>query len=396
MCKRIALIALVACVVAVVGAGSATPAPASPRLVKGIYDEAQTLYGNPDVTFPRLAALGTKMLRVNLYWGGRFGVSQGRPSPGANDPDEPGKFDWSLYDRLVLYAQQYGIKVMFSVYGTPIWANGGKGTNVPPRNYNDLRHFAFLAATRYSGVYTNNNGVVLPAVRSWTAWNEPNNPVFLRTQYKRVGGRLIIQSARDYAKICNAVVAGVSAANVAIPFFVEGQRVACGVTAPRGNNNPKEGRPSVSPIPFMRAMKAAGARGFDAYAHHPYYGRPSETPTTRPPAQRGSLPTAITLANIDLLIKEVDRLWGRKQIWVTEYGYQTRPQDKSFGVSYAQQARYLTQAYAIARRNPRIDVMLWFMLVDDRNISLGWQSGFFTAAGARKPAYNAFRAVRSG
>ena len=27
-------------------------------------------------------------------------------------------------------------------------------------------------------------------------------------------------------------------------------------------------------------MKRAGATGFDAYAHHPYYGGPTETPAT--------------------------------------------------------------------------------------------------------------------
>ena len=33
------------------------------------------------------------------------------------------------------------------------------------------------------------------------------------------------------------------------------------------------GRPSVSPLAFMRALKKAGLKKFDAYAHHPYYGR---------------------------------------------------------------------------------------------------------------------------
>ena len=41
-------------------------------------------------------------------------------------------------------------------------------------------------------------------------------------------------------------------------------------------------------------MKRMGARGFDAYAHHPYYGARSETPSTRPKAE-----TAVTLGNID-------------------------------------------------------------------------------------------------
>ena len=85
------------------------------------------------------------------------------------------------------------------------------------------------------------------------------------------------------------------------------------------------------------------------------------------------------------------RLYGPKRIWLTEYGYQTNPPDRQFGVSWANQARYLTQAYAIARRNPRVDMMLWFLLRDDKPVAAGWQSGFFTSTGVRKPAFDAFR-----
>ncbi len=138
----------------------------------------------------------------------------------------------------------------------------------------------------------------------------------------------MIQSAIDYAKICNAVVKGVRKTTIGA------SKVACGVTGPRGNNNPNSSRPAVSPLPFVRAMKKAGAKGFDAYAHHPYYGAPRETPSTPPPPGiHGNAATAITLGNINLLIAEVTRLYGKKRIWITEYGYQTNPPDKIFGVS---------------------------------------------------------------
>ena len=84
------------------------------------------------------------------------------------------------------------------------------------------------------------------------------------------------------------------------------------------------------------------------------------------------------------------RLYGNKRIWITEYGYQTNPPDKLFGVSWAKQALYLTQAYAIARKNPRIDMMLWFLLKDEPT-STGWQSGLLTRGGRKKPAFAAFQ-----
>jgi len=43
----------------------------------------------------------------------------------------------------------------------------------------------------------------------WTAWNEPNNPIWLTPQYKRVGKTWRVESAFQYANICNAIYNGV-------------------------------------------------------------------------------------------------------------------------------------------------------------------------------------------
>jgi hypothetical protein len=146
----------------------------------------------------------------------------------------------------------------------------------------------------------------------------------------------------------------------------------------------------VSPLAFLRACKKAGLKTFDAWAHHPYYAMPSDGPTTRPVTGKGAPATAVTLGNIGDLIAEVTRLYGNKRIWITEYGYQTNPPDTIVGVSSAKQAAYLTQAFAIARKNPRIDMMLWFLLKDEPTL-FGWQSGLITADGVKKPAFAAFQ-----
>ncbi len=362
-------------------AATVQPANASRYLRVGIYDEAQTLYGPIPETFGLLDQLNVQEIRENLYWGGPYGVAQKRPTDPKN-PDDPA-YHWTLYDRTVQYARQYGIRVLFSIYATPTWESGRISKNVAPRNAADLRNFAYAAATRYSGSFAGEDGVVLPAVKDWTAWNEPNNPTFLAPQYKRTASGWIMQSAIDYAKICNAVYDGVHGSLAA------GERVACGVTAPRGNNNPSSPRPSVSPLAFLRAVKQAGLKTFDAWAHHPYYAGPTDQPTTKPVGARGSPATAVTLGNIGDLITAVTKLYGNKRIWITEYGYQTNPPDKLFGVSWAKQALYLTQAFAIARKNPRIDMMLWFLLKDDPDVG-GWQSGLITFGGKKKPAFAAF------
>jgi hypothetical protein len=380
-------LALAAALVAT--AAICVPAASASRFLQvGLFDDTQFNYGNPDLVFPMLKDLRTQVIRVNLVWGGPNGVARRRPVNPMN-PNDPA-YQWTVYDRTVLYAQQYGIKVMFSIIGTPPWANGAAGVNVVPRSALDLERFATAAARRYNGSFQGLDGRTLPAVRYWLAWNEPNNPAFLRPQFRTVGGKLVIQSAIDYAKICNAIVKGVRKTTLGA------SKVACGVTGPRGNNNPNSSRPAVSPLPFLRAMKKAGATGFDAYAHHPYYGAPRETPSTPPPQGiHGNAPTAITLGNFSLLTKEVTRLYGNKRIWITEYGYQTNPPDKIFGVSFANQAKYLTQAYGIAKKNPRVDMFIWFLLRDERTVvNEGWQSGLLTATGAKKPSYAAFKKLR--
>ena len=355
-------------------------AGAARGMLVGLLDEA-ALYDEPTSVFPLMEQARTQVLRLNLYWGGRIGVAKRRPAR-ATDPADPA-YDWTLYDRTVNFAAQHKIKILFSIYGTPSWANRGAGLNVPPRAIADLNNFAYAAAKRYSGLYPASDGRALPPVKLWMAWNEPNLSIGLKQQYRRVGSRWVMQSAIDYTKICNAIYGGVHRT------LIRAEKVACGATAPRGNNSPTSSRPTISPLAFMRGLKAAGLRKFDAYAHHPYYGRKTESPSTKPSA------TAVTMGNINTLIAELTRLWGNKRLWITEYGYQTNPPDRAFGVTYAKQAAYMKQAYAMARKNPRIDMMLWFLLRDEPRLG-GWQSGLLTRTGQKKPAFNVFRLLPRG
>ena len=359
----------------VLAAVCAASAQASSGLRLGIADGSDAYAEQPSF-YSDLGELHAQLLRVQLHWGGVLGVVRGRPED-ATDPSDPA-YDWGPYDAIVQSAAKEDVDVVFTIFGTPSWANGGGPATRAPTKASDLREFAYAAAERYSGSYQATDGSTLPRVRYWTAWNEPNQPIGLTPQWKKVKGRWIIQSARDYARICNAVVSGVKGT------LISGERVACGDTAPRGNNAPASSRPTTSPLAFLRAMKAAGAKGFDAFAHHPYPSAPSETPINTP---RSS--TAVTFGNLDALAAELKRLYGSMPIWIDEYGYQTNPPDKAFGVSPTLQARYLGEAVALARKNPHVTMLLWFLLRDEKRLS-GWQSGLETATGKHKPSFNAF------
>jgi hypothetical protein len=380
MRKRVVLAVLVAVALAVLAglvAPSAQPRQKSRNLIVGIFDEQET-FGDPDFAFAQYKLLGVEALRVNLYWGGPSGVARSKRPANAVNPNDPA-YDWTIYDAMVKRSAENNIKPLFSILWTPRWA--GPAKNMAPRRLIDLRNFAFAAAKRYSGSFhLTPDQPALPAVRHWLAWNEPNNPVFLKPQFQKIGPRKYrLSSPRIYAGICNAVMSGVHLTGLA------GEKVACGGTAPRGNNTGTQPRASISPLPFLRGLKKAGAR-FDVYAHHPYYQHPSESPRKPPPG-----PRAVTLGNINELLRELTRLYGNKHLWITEYGYQTNPPDRSFGVSWIKQATYLSQAFGIARANPRIDMMIWFLMKDEARIGNGWQSGLYTATGRRKPSWQAFR-----
>ena len=365
-----------------VALAAATTAGAAPGSKVGIYDEASTLYSNDTSGFDMLQELGVDTLRLNMYWDR---VARTRPANAANHEDPA--YDWSGYDRAARLAAERNIEVLFSIIATPGWANGGKGAKYAPTKSSALRNFAIAAATRYSGKFTPPGQSLLPRVNKWLAWNEPNAPNFLLPQFRKVRNRYVIASPAIYARICNAVVSGVHVAGSRAGVK---ETVACGATNPRGKLRGNGRRDSVAPLLFLREMKKAGAR-FDVYSHHPY------SPTGHvAPNQRVRSITVVPLGNIDVLLRELTRLYGRSmRLWITEYAYQTNPPDRLFGVSWNTQARYLRQAYAIARRTPRIDMMLWFLLKDEQD-SGRWNSGLLTASGERKPSFAAFRDVAGG
>ena len=65
--KRISLLGALS---AVVCAATASTASASPSLLKGMYDDANLLTGDPDQNYAILGDLRTGVVRLNLHWGG--------------------------------------------------------------------------------------------------------------------------------------------------------------------------------------------------------------------------------------------------------------------------------------------------------------------------------------
>ena len=87
--------------------------------------------------------------------------------------------------------------------------------------------------------------------------------------------------------------------------------------------------------------------------------------------------------------KKLEQWFKRKvvPIWVTEYGFETKPGEPK-GVTLAQQAAYAKQALAYVRDDPNVDMFIWFIFRDDPTST--WQSGLENQDNSRKPAFATF------
>ena len=336
--RRLALIAVFA--LALPGVASA-----SAGIQYGIQDDAWLSSGSLPDRLAILDQLGPDVVRYTLRWDQ---IARKRPAHAVNPNDKA--YDWRASDSLLRGLRAHHIAALVTLYGSPRWANGNAAPNVVPLSKWSLSSFATAAAKRY------------PWVRLWEVWNEPNLRRFLRPNSPAVYVTRLLNPTYD-----------------ALHALRRGIRVAGGATSPRPTPS------GIGPVQFMRGMRAAHAR-LDAYSHHPYPSSRFETPSR---ANCHHCTDILTMARLPELIREVRRDFGPKRIWLTEYAYQTNPPDQAVGVLPALQALYLDQAAYLAYKAPQVDVLIHFLIRDERSPG-SWQSGLLTATGSRKPAFQAF------
>ncbi len=303
----------------------------------GIQDDAWLEFGPPGTLkerVRRLDRLGFDVVRVTLKWH-EMEQRRGR------------RFDWRRSDRLLGALNAQGLKPVVTLWGTPGWANDRSGPNVAPQDPGDFQRFVERVARRY------------PYVDRWVMWNEPNKVAWLKP----------VSPETYVTQILNPGYAGVKAVS-------PGALVAGGVTASRG------GTGGLNPDGFIRRMRAAGAL-LDAYAHHPYPTYPGDTPYVGG-CRRCKV---LTMARLERLERLVGAAFPRARIWLTEYAYQTNPPDR-FGVSFAQQARFIGLAARRVYTASKVDMLIHYLYMDEPVLAR-WQSGIVNKRLKPKPAVNA-------
>ena len=346
--------------------------PQSPmpgRLLVGFQDDASLRWGEDRAEMlDRASESGASVIRTIVVW---EQTAPQRPAEPA-DPFDP-SYRLDDVDELVRGAQEHGIELLLSIWGTPAWANGEEGPNRPPTDAGELEAFAQALADRYSGRHPG-----FPAVRLFSAWNEPNLEQFLAPQFD-AEGRSVAPAL--YAPIARAIYDGVKRGN---PDAL----VAIGETSPRGRDLPSPGtvQDSHSPARFARLLAEERPRvRFDAWAQHPYPPRTNVGPDAAVRWPR------VGLGNLERFGESIDAWFGRLEVplWVTEYAHETRP-GNAVGIAPELQAVFAAQALEVAAANPRVRVFVWFTLRDSPQNP--WRSGVLEEDSTPKPAFASFGA----
>jgi len=348
-------------------------ASASPRMHVGFHDDPNFRYEERRaLMLDQAVDANTTIVRTLVTWAN---IAPTRPANASNSFDKAYRFN--DLDELVRNTQERDMEVLITIWGTPKWANGGKTPNFLPTKMSDMTAFSRAVASRYSGRFAG-----FPFVRFYSIWNESNLQLFLTPQFDAKGKSV---GPRNYARLAAAAYSGIKAGNA-------GAKVAVGSTSSNGRDKVLKGKSDThSPARFARLVAAANPRlKFDAWAQHPY-----PVPVSQKPTQKVRYPN-VTLTSFPRFAKDLDTWFKRKnvRIWITEYGHEVKQDGEPNGISRAAQASYAAQALALAKKDPRTDMFIWFVFRD--HATSDWQSGLRTISGFAKPSLAKFRlAARS-
>jgi polysaccharide biosynthesis protein PslG len=354
-------------------AAALAPAPPAQGALPGVQDDRLGVV--PLAELPArldlIRASGARIARVDVFW------SQVAPTRPARPQDPADRaYRWERLDRIVKGLRGRGIAPLLVAYDTPAWAAGGRTAPPASPGYNPWMpappaygRFMGALARRYSGAYRDPaGGRLLPRVRLFEIWNEPNLQLYFRPQY--VNQR--VASIANYARLVRAAYPRIKRAN-------RGAVVIAGASGPktytRGNG--------IGAMPWLVGLVRSGAP-FDAYSQH-------ISPAAAPREPSPFVPSWSTVPD---LLRALDAARPGIPLYVTEASYTTSPTPfRRVVFTIAQQRAYLRQIFALpVVRGPRVPAVIWFNLQDNPS----WPGGLLLEDGSPKPSFAAFRRVATG
>ena len=337
----------------------------------------------------RVKSAGVRFERVALSW---REIAPRKPR-NARDWQDPA-YRWGYADAALRSVADTrvnigaGLEPIVTIESAPDWAQmSNRPRTVELSRYPGawkpnvaaVRDFAVALATRYSGGRKNIRGRLLPLVRRFQFWNEPNLSTHLSPQYDSKRKPF---AALWYGRMLNAFRAGARQGGGSGVFVI-----SAGL-APFGNVSGATS--GTAPQAFARSLLClnrtkrglAPIRGcqpatFDAWAAHPYdiAGSPSRKADRQGqtgvvadlPAIRRMLDRAVALRTV--------RPTTSKPLWVTEFDWWTNPPARLLGANPQKAAEWTVQSLWQIW-NSGVDVLIWYRLRDHVQWPGGlWYSG---------------------
>lgn len=346
------------------------PASAAPGLELGVQDDSVLLhrsYSDSALALDRAKEMGADRIRVNLAWWQAMPVEQARTK------SRPQTVDWnfSALERLYADATARGLKLQVTLTGmAPAWASGNRKVSYTRPDARRFAEFASAAATAFAG-----------RIDRWSIWNEPN------------WHRLLQPTKRAPALYRALYRSGYAAIKAADP----GAAVLIGEMMPGANRTKSTPvlkflrRVTCSRSDYRAARRCSGLRA-DGFALHPYnFAR-------RPGQAVNANRDIVEMGSLSRLTRALDKLRrrgalrtpgnGRMPLYLTEFGYFTKG---PVARSASTHARWMTEAWKIARRNPRVRQLLQYLLIDPWPKDVSWRTAVMTRDATRRPVFHALK-----
>lgn len=395
---RLAVLALVAFALGGLCSG-ASAATFSRGFVDDVWFDAPADGISPATWVSKTQATGARFVQVEVDW---TSVEPNAPS-GHESLTSPTarEFYFNYLDAQVSRFVGRGLTPIFLVTDAPRWAegSGGTATEYATGGY-EPNAIAFgdlgrALAVRYSGHFRlRNRKFPLPRVRYLQAWAEANTPYHLSPQWSKSNDHLVNTGAILYRQMLNDFYAGVKAGDrgdTVLTTGLEGYGDA-----------PDTGLMRTHPVTFLEnvlclhqnlhAMDCTDPAHFDVLASDPYdIGAPTVHALSRLDASAPDLGRLTRVVKAALAAHTLLPA-RRKPLWVTEFGYDSNPPNRTPGtVSTATQARWLEESFYVFWHED-VSTVLWYLVRDqtppyDRN----YFSGVYFRDGSPKPSYTAYR-----
>jgi hypothetical protein len=312
------------------GGAAATPAPASGNFAYGfqvhMWDISQQAKG---FVVGDVKQAGFNWVKHQIEW--------------ASVETAPGQYDWTEMDSIINTDTGAGLNVMVSVQHAPEFLRS-PSSGLMPSDPTTYQKFLQAMASRYAG-----------KIKAYELWNEEN--------LAREAGTGNVNPA-SYLPLLKAGYAGTKAGDPNAVVFL-------GALSPTGANQPGV---SMDDLQYLKGLYAINNGEVKNYyvvlaAHLSGFSNP---PDCQPSTPQCSLsggwnndPSFFAFYRLGQYHDALTQLGDDKKIWLTEFGYDSTTvaipgYEYATSVSEDAQARYLVQAFGIARQTPYIGgVMVW-------------------------------------